>query len=179
MHCHAALGTKYTPSRTPCPSAALSVRKRRERGGPSCQRLHHLGDAADHTNTMEHYLPGHVRDYKLDTQFRPDGGIVHFVQDPQAPPPSSKVRECWQRMSQSIGSGGHGTVFLEKCVSPDDRCHLQRAVKVIRLSDGGARRRCVNELSTTIKFSHDRVRFPTGPNIFSLSTHLARPQVGM
>ncbi|GJN85199.1 hypothetical protein PLIIFM63780_008763 [Purpureocillium lilacinum] len=73
---------------------------------------------------MEHYLPGHVRDYKLDTQFRPDGGIVHFVQDPQAPPPSSKYSRHFVKALGWFASRRHLYIAMEHLPEGDLETYL-------------------------------------------------------
>ncbi|KAH7161168.1 kinase-like domain-containing protein, partial [Dactylonectria macrodidyma] len=66
---------------------------------------------------MEDELPDHVRDYKLEATFPKKREIVHFYDDPDAPPSSQRRLECWKSDKRPIGRGGQGQVFLQTCTS--------------------------------------------------------------
>ncbi|KAK4059481.1 hypothetical protein Trihar35433_10757 [Trichoderma harzianum] len=104
---------------------------------------------------MDDDLPGHVRDFKLATEFRKRRQTVHFYNDPDAPPSSESRSEFWRREKRPIGQGGQGKVYLQTCTH-GGRHYTQRAVKVIPLQAVSGRRRYVGELETIIKFSHDK-----------------------
>ncbi|KAH7162374.1 kinase-like domain-containing protein [Dactylonectria estremocensis] len=104
---------------------------------------------------MENNLLRHVRDYKLETRFPKKREVIHIYDDPDAPPSSQQRLECWKSEKRPIGVGGQGEVFLQTCTS-GGRHYTHRAVKMIRLQDGGARRRYIRELETIAKFSHDK-----------------------
>lgn len=104
---------------------------------------------------MDDDLPEHVRDFKLETRYSGRGQIVHFVNDPEAPALSAKVKEYWEREKRPIGRGGQGQVALQLCISGPQK-NARRAVKKIPLEDSATKRRYITELKTNIKFSHDR-----------------------
>ncbi|KAH7140920.1 kinase-like domain-containing protein [Dactylonectria macrodidyma] len=103
---------------------------------------------------MDNDIPHVVRDYRLATQFR-KRHIIHAFDDPDAPPSSPQRKEYWKNERQQLGAGGQGRVILQTCTS-GSRSYSQRAVKMIPLQEGGARRRYLRELETIIKFSHDK-----------------------
>jgi len=107
---------------------------------------------------MDDSLPAYVQDYRLETEIH-KRRIIHIYDDPDAPPGSQRRREKWESSKKPIGSGGQGRVFLQTCTS-GSRLITYRAVKVIPLQLGNARRHYGQELATMIKFSHSKVREP-------------------
>ncbi|KAM0720837.1 hypothetical protein Q7P37_003122 [Cladosporium fusiforme] len=67
-----------------------------------------------------------------------------------------KYHDCWKRQPGLLGSGGFGHVYLEKCISSDDKSLGKlRAVKVLkRLKDVHYER----ELNAVAFFSHEKYR---------------------
>lgn len=99
-----------------------------------------------------------IRDYKLTTQS--EGNLtVHLHNDPDTPPLAPQRRERWKKV-RTIGQGGHSKVVLETCVDGGRR-FTERAVKKIRLQGGDTKRRYESELGAIVKFSHDRVCWPS------------------
>lgn len=111
---------------------------------------------------MDDSLPDLLRDYKLVTRFN-GHHTIHIFDDPDASPSSPPRWEHWDK-KRTLGRGGQGRVVLQTCTS-GGRSYTQRAVKMIRLQDDGARQRYIRELETIIKFSHDKVRMLTSRRI--------------
>jgi len=118
---------------------------------------------------MSDGLPDVVVDTKLETELRPHC-TIHFIYEPD--PKFARLRpqrasEEWVRQ-QELGSGGFGSVWLEKCVSGRKKDSL-RAVKEIRCpSSTKPSSACVRELEAISKFS----QAPVSPAHFSLYSFL-------
>lgn len=101
------------------------------------------------------HLPDDVRDGKLETRFLGKQQIIHFVDNPNAPPSSVKIEEHWQRDKQPLAHGGQARVFLQTCTA-GPQCGTKRVVKSIRIQSGSTIKRLIVELRTLRKFSHDK-----------------------
>ncbi|KAK0727966.1 kinase-like domain-containing protein [Lasiosphaeria miniovina] len=100
-----------------------------------------------------------VLDSKLETIFDQDrpGQTGHVFVEADAALQRRSVRrvEWWQRQ-RCIGSGGCGTVYLERCISGQRHVTI-RAVKTIPLSASQKRSKLYDrELEATSKFSQKR-----------------------
>lgn len=121
-----------------------------------------------------------VADSKLETRFHPEAKYVCHVyveSDPTGGQRTVSRREYWQRRKH-IGSGGFGSVWLEKCVKGKQEGEM-RAVKEIQRPR--KQFECDRELEAIAKFSHQRVRLLTKFRyFFNLRTaHLSFRSLGV
>lgn len=108
---------------------------------------------------MSNQLPDILLDFQLETQKGSSRRrVTHVIHDLDLPPFAAPRLETWESAKKSIGRGGQGEVLLQTCISDGPQCNAVRALKVIRCSDDDGRHRCVRELETMVRFSHERVR---------------------
>lgn len=109
-------------------------------------------------------VPDLVRDSKLDTQFDPRY-TQHVFYVSGLTPQRRKVKkeQRWVR-ERTIGTGGGGTVWLEKLTAEDEGDVRLRAVKEIKKEPQQFKRVDYSrELEAMAKFSNPRVPDPFSP----------------
>ncbi|EXK79196.1 serine/threonine protein kinase [Fusarium oxysporum f. sp. raphani 54005] len=100
-------------------------------------------------------LPHHVRDFKITTRILDNRNVIHFLDDPEAPPFAPKLEQHWEREKHPVGRGGQGRVYLQTCTKGPAKGTI-RAVKTLKLQQDNQRQRYVSELSTIARFSHQK-----------------------
>ena len=102
-------------------------------------------------------LPDLVRDSQLEAVFR-NGLTVHtfFESSPSSRQRAVPREEVW-RLEKQVGSGGFGSIWLEKCMEGPQKGGL-RAVKKIAVRQQGLEDiTYVRELEAVAKFSQRKV----------------------
>jgi hypothetical protein len=113
-------------------------------------------------------LPDLVRDSELETHFSPDcnAETVHTYHErkPRVRGKLAARTEHWRRL-RKIGSGGFGSVWLEKCTQPEQHEPKVRAVKQMEIKRWSSHVDYNRELEAIAKFSHRKVLMQTCPGI--------------
>lgn len=104
-------------------------------------------------------LPKLVRNFHLEATFHPNADMpnktTHLRYDERTGPQQEK----WIRQKM-LGSGGFGTVWLEKRDPDSPAAYDFRAVKQLKIAKTGSKLRdCERELEALTKFSQEEVGY--------------------
>lgn len=97
-----------------------------------------------------------VRDFKLETQFHPKYTCHRYDESDLASGTRLVIRQEYWKRQTCIGSGGYGSVWLERCFKGEKE-QTVRAVKEIHKQKSVKPDTYYRELEAIAKFSNARV----------------------